>query len=64
MNAKPVLIRLTVAEARYAQAYSRRSPYLCPRPNEGSVAHGLKSLLHLQAEKEKIKLKNSSIYFV
>jgi hypothetical protein len=29
----------------------------------GSVAHGLKSLLHEKAKQEKIPLKNSSKYF-
>jgi hypothetical protein len=60
---KTLHIKLTVEEERYAKAYSKRSPYKCPRPKEGSVAHGFKSLLHLQAEKEGVPLKNSSVYF-
>lgn len=58
-----VNIKMTEAEKRYAKAISLRSKYKCPRPKEGSVAHGLKCLLHEQAEKEKINLLGSSIYF-
>jgi hypothetical protein len=58
-----VPIRLTEEEKRYAKAISVRSKYRCPRPVEGSVAHGLKCLLHERAEKEKVPLNNSSIYF-
>ena len=57
-------IKLTEEENRYARELSRRLPYKCPRPTNGSTAHALKSLLHLMAKKEKVNLPNSSIYFV
>jgi hypothetical protein len=62
MKIKP--IKMTVEEERYALALSKRLPYKCPRPEQGSVAHALKALLHMQAKKEGIKLTNSSVYFV
>lgn len=63
MKQKVTPIKLTEEERRYATALSLRLGYKCPRGECGSIAHGLKSLLHIQAKKEKIDLKNSSIYF-
>jgi hypothetical protein len=63
MKSKSTCIKLNESERRYALALSKRVKYKCPRPEEGSIAHAFKSLLHMQAEKEKIKL-DGSIYFV
>lgn len=62
-NERSIIIKMTEEEKRYAKALSLRSKYKCPRPIEGSVAHGLKCLLHERAEKERVPLLNSSIYF-
>jgi hypothetical protein len=64
MKQKVTPVKLTEEERRCANALSLRMPYKCPRNKDGSIAHGLKCLLHLQAKKEGIKLNNSSIYFV
>jgi hypothetical protein len=63
-NERIIVIKMTEEEKRYAKAISLRSKWRCPRPIEGSVAHGLKCLLHERAEKEKINLQNSSTYFI
>jgi hypothetical protein len=53
---KTTCIRLSIDEKRYALALSKRVPG-CPRPDAGSVAHGLKWALNEQAKKEGIRLK-------
>jgi hypothetical protein len=62
-NETVTTIKISVEEKRYALALSRRMSIPCPRPDVGSVAHALKTLLHERAKQEKIKL-NGSIYFV
>ena len=52
---KIILIRLSVNEYRYAKSLSLRTQD-CPRPNVGSVAHGLKVCLRKMAVTEKIPL--------
>lgn len=63
-HGKVTTLRLTVPEKRYALALSKRLPVKCPRPNDGAVAHCLKTLLHMYAKKEGITLDGSSIYFI
>lgn len=46
-----IIIRISLAEYRYARALSKRIPG-CKRPNAGSVAHGLKWALREQARRE------------
>ena len=52
---KVLSLRLTEDEYRYAIALSKRVPK-CPRPECGSVAHGLKWALREQARREKLKI--------
>jgi hypothetical protein len=59
---KPVPIKLSSSEKRYALALSKRLPN-CPRPKEGSIAHALKYLLHERAKAENVPL-SGSVYFV
>lgn len=53
---KTTTIKITKTEQRYARALSKRTGN-CPRPNEGSVAHGLKWALRWYAKSvEKLDL--------
>jgi hypothetical protein len=52
---KPFSMKLTIAEYRYALALSKRVPE-CPRPDSGSVAHGLKWCLRENAKREGVLL--------
>jgi hypothetical protein len=62
MENKIIQIKLSAEEMRYAKALSLRSKFRCPRPNEGSVAHGLKSLLHEKAKEENIQIAGSNYF--
>jgi len=52
---KTLSIKLTATERRYAMAISKRYG-ICPRPNQGSIAHGLKQALRVVAKIEKIDI--------
>lgn len=52
---KVVPIKMTIDEYRYAMALSKRVPG-CPRPNVGSVAHGLKWCLKEHAKREGLQI--------
>lgn len=49
------VMRVSEDEYRYAKALSKRAGK-CPRPNEGSVAHGFKYALREMAKNERIPL--------
>ena len=61
-NERLIVLKMTEEEKRYAKALSLRSKWPCPRPIEGSVAHGLKCLLHERAEKEKVLICGSEYF--
>lgn len=61
-DTKPVPIKMTESEKRYALALSLRVHVKCPRPEDGSIAHALKFLLHEKAKAEGVPL-NGSAYF-